>query len=186
MIYHPTSLAGAYLLDVEPARDERGHFARTLCTDEFAAHGLVSHFAQASESYNRRRGTLRGMHFQLPPHAETKLVRCVQGAIYDVIVDLRPESPTYLRWEGFELSVRNGRSLYIPEGFAHGFITLADETYVSYQISHPYTPGSAGGLRYDDPAVGIVWPEPVTVMSDRDRAWPDYQPDRASAALQEG
>lgn len=179
MIFSETSLGGAYVLDVEPAVDERGHFARTMCSTEFAQHALVDHFAQCSESYNRRRGTLRGMHFQNPPHAEVKLVRCAQGAIYDVIVDLRPASPTYLRWEGFELTVANGRSLYIPQGFAHGFITLLDETYITYQISHPYTPGSAGGLRYDDPAIGIVWPEPIAVISERDRSWPAYQPERS-------
>jgi dTDP-4-dehydrorhamnose 3,5-epimerase len=175
VIFTETNLRGAYVLDVEPAFDERGYFARTMCSAEFAQHGLVGRFLQASESYNRRRGTLRGMHFQNPPHAEVKLVRCVQGAIYDVIVDLRPASPTYLQWEGFELSVANGRSLYIPEGFAHGFITRADETYVSYQISQPYAPGSAGGLRYDDRAIGIVWPEAVAVISERDLAWSPYE-----------
>jgi dTDP-4-dehydrorhamnose 3,5-epimerase len=179
VIYTETSLSGAYVLEVEPAKDERGHFARTMCSAEFAKHGLVDRFVQASDSYNRRRGTLRGMHFQNPPHAEVKLVRCVQGAIYDVIIDLRPTSPSYMRWEGFELSVANGRSLYIPDGFAHGFITLTDETYVTYQISHPYTPGSAGGLRYDDPAVGIVWPEPVAVIAERDRTWPLYDAERS-------
>lgn len=172
MIFKPATLAGAYLIEIEPAEDERGHFARLVCGTEFAAHGLVGHFVQTSQSYNRRRGTLRGMHFQNPPHAEVKLVRCTQGAIYDVIVDLRPASPTYLQWEGFELSVTNGQELYIPEGFAHGFITLADHTYVTYQISHPFTPGSAGGLRYDDPVLAIRWPEPVTVISDRDTGWP--------------
>jgi dTDP-4-dehydrorhamnose 3,5-epimerase len=172
VIFHATSLEGAYLIDIEPVEDERGHFARLMCSTEFDEHGLVGTFVQTSQSYNRRRGTLRGMHFQYPPHEEVKLVRCVQGAIYDVILDLRPDSPTYKRWEGFELSLANGRGLYIPKGFAHGFITLADETYVNYQISHPYTPGSAGGLRYDDPSLGIVWPEPVTVISERDKAWP--------------
>jgi dTDP-4-dehydrorhamnose 3,5-epimerase len=114
------------------------------------------------------------MHFQRPPHEEVKLVRCAQGAIYDVVVDLRPHSSTYLAWEGFELSVANGRSLYVPTGFAHGFITLADDTYVTYQISHPYTPGAAGGLRYDDPAIQILWPEPVAVISERDTQWPPF------------
>jgi dTDP-4-dehydrorhamnose 3,5-epimerase len=178
VIYHATSLAGAYVLDIEPVEDERGHFARVMCSADFNDHGLVGTFVQGSQSYNRRRGTLRGMHFQHPPHAEVKLVRCVQGAIHDVIVDLRPGSPTYLRWEGFELSVANGRALYVPEGFAHGFITLADDTYVTYQISHPYTPGAAGGLRYDDPEIGIAWPEPVAVISERDLGWPAYEPDR--------
>jgi dTDP-4-dehydrorhamnose 3,5-epimerase len=178
LIYKTTSLADAYVIETEPAEDERGHFARLVCSTDFAAHGLVGDFVQTSQSYNRRRGTLRGMHFQHPPHAEVKLVRCTQGGIYDVIVDLRPNSRSYLAWEGFQLSPASGRTLYVPEGFAHGFITLADETYVTYQISHPFTPGSAGGLRYDDPAIGIRWPESVAVISDRDMAWPAYEPVR--------
>jgi dTDP-4-dehydrorhamnose 3,5-epimerase len=178
VIYRPASLVDAYLLEIEPIEDERGHFARLMCSTDFAEHGLIGQFVQSSQSYNRRRGTLRGMHFQYPPQAEVKLVRCTRGAIYDVIIDLRPDSQTYLKWEGFELSIENGRALYIPEGFAHGFITLADETYVTYQISHPFTPGSAGGLRYDDPTIGIRWPEPVSVISDRDREWPLYEPER--------
>jgi dTDP-4-dehydrorhamnose 3,5-epimerase len=147
-----------------------------VCSSDFPANGLVADFVQTSQSYNRKRGTLRGMHFQHPPHAEIKLVRCVQGAIFDVIVDLRPDSPTYLRWEGFELSLANGRALYVPEGFAHGFITLTNDTFVHYQISHPHTPEAAGGIRYDDPALAIAWPEPVTVISERDQAWPAFEP----------
>jgi dTDP-4-dehydrorhamnose 3,5-epimerase len=180
VIFTPTRLAGAYIVDLELRTDARGFFARSFCEREFSERGLCARYPQCNISYNRQRGTLRGMHYNRMPHEEAKLVRCQTGAIYDVIVDLRPASPTYLLWEGFELSVANGRSLYIPEGFAHGFITLLDESYISYQISHPYTPGSAGGLRYDDPAIGIVWPEPIAVISERDRSWPAYQPVRST------
>jgi dTDP-4-dehydrorhamnose 3,5-epimerase len=176
VIFNATTLQDAFLLDIERREDERGYFARVMCGNEFKAHGLISDYVQTNHSYNRRRGTLRGMHFQNPPHAEAKLVRCVQGGIFDVIVDLRPASPTYLRWEGFELTAANGRILYVPEGFGHGFITLADETHVTYQVSYPYTPGAEGGLRYDDPAIGIAWPEPVAVISDKDAAWPPFEP----------
>jgi dTDP-4-dehydrorhamnose 3,5-epimerase len=179
VIYNATTLPGAYVLDIERREDERGYFARVMCGNEFAAHGLVSEFVQTNHSYNRRRGTLRGMHFQHAPHAEVKLVRCVQGAIYDVIVDLRPQSEAYLRWEGFELSAENGRVLYVPEGFGHGFITLTDDAHVTYQVSYAYTPGAEGGLRYDDPAIGIVWPEPVAVISDKDASWPAFEPARS-------
>ena len=172
MIFTPLSLAGAVLIDIERHEDERGFFARTLCAEEFAARGLQAAFVQDSLSHNRIRGTLRGLHLQRPPHAETKLVRCSRGAIYDVIVDLRPGSPTWGRWEGVVLSAENGRALYVPEGFAHGFLTLADETEVSYRISHPHKPEAATGLRYDDPRLGIVWPEPVAAISARDRSWP--------------
>jgi dTDP-4-dehydrorhamnose 3,5-epimerase len=176
VIYNATTLRDAYVLDIERKEDARGYFARVMCGTEFAAHGLVSEFVQTNHSYNRRRGTLRGLHFQYPPYAEVKLVRCVQGAIYDVIADLRPNSPTYLRWEGFALSAENGRVLYVPEGFAHGFVTLEDDTHVTYQVSQAYVPGAEGGLRYDDPALGIVWPEPVAVLSDKDASWPPFTP----------
>jgi dTDP-4-dehydrorhamnose 3,5-epimerase len=172
VIYCETTLPGAYLLDIERREDERGYFARVMCSREFAEHGLVAQFVQTNHSYNRQRGTLRGMHFQVAPHAEVKLVRCVGGAIHDVIVDLREESPTYRKWEGFDLTAENGRVLYVPEGFAHGFVTLADDTHVIYQVSYPYTPGSEGGLRYDDPAIGIEWPEAMTVISEKDANWP--------------
>ncbi len=168
-----TTLADARLIEMERRGDERGYFARTFCEAEFGAAGLVTRFVQASQSHNRRRGTLRGMHFQRAPHGEVKLVRVVRGAIHDVIIDLRRGSPSYGRWEAFELSAENGRSLYVPEGFAHGFQTLADETDVIYQISHPYTPGSDGGVRWNDPAFGISWPLTVTEMAPKDAAWPD-------------
>lgn len=173
MIFEPLGLAGAYVIAPEPARDERGFFARIFCEEEFGRLGLVTRFPQSSISYNARRHTLRGMHFQLAPAEETKLVRCTTGAIYDVIVDLRDGSPTRLSWTAVELSVENRRTLYIPEGFAHGFQTLTDGAEVAYDISRPYAPGLASGLRYDDPALAIVWPDaPERIISDRDRAWP--------------
>jgi dTDP-4-dehydrorhamnose 3,5-epimerase len=175
MIFTPTRLAGLWLVEIEPRVDERGHFARTWCAREFAEHGLDTRLAQASVSFNRRRGTLRGMHFQHPPHAEVKLVRCTRGALWDVAIDLRPDSPTYCGWQGFELTAENAAALYIPEGFAHGFQTLADDTEVFYQMSTFYAPEAAAGVRYDDPAFGIDWPLPVRTIAPRDAAWPDYR-----------
>ncbi|WP_111431617.1 dTDP-4-dehydrorhamnose 3,5-epimerase [Rhodobacteraceae bacterium DSL-40] len=173
MHFGKTSLQDAVLIDLRKFEDSRGFFARTFCADEFGKQGLVSEFVQGNYSYNISKGTLRGMHYQKSPHGEVKLVRVVQGAILDVIIDLRPDSPTYLKWEGFELTAENGRTLYVPVGFAHGFQTLADETHVTYQVSHPYTPGVEGGLRYNDPAFNIDWPLPVSVISEKDAAWPD-------------
>jgi dTDP-4-dehydrorhamnose 3,5-epimerase len=178
MIFAATRLHGAWLVDVEPKADERGYFARTWCREEFAARGLDIEVAQESLSFNRRRGTLRGLHFQRPPHDETKLVRCTRGAIFDVIVDLRCHSPTYLRWQGFELTADNRRALYIPKGCAHGFQTLSDDVEVTYRISAFFAPEAAGGYRHDDAAFGIVWPLPVTVISERDLGWPAFRPDR--------
>lgn len=174
MLFTATELAGAYIVDLERREDERGFFARTWCQHEFEQQGLVARIAQANMSYNHTRGTLRGMHFQRPPFAETKLVRAVRGAIYDVIVDLRPDSPTYKGWIGVELTADNRRALFVPEGFAHGFQTLEDNTDVIYQVSAFYTPGAEGGLRHDDPAFAIRWPLPVTVISDKDAGWPDF------------
>jgi dTDP-4-dehydrorhamnose 3,5-epimerase len=174
MKFTETELPGAWFVDVEPHSDERGFFARTWCRREFEEHGIDSDFVQASVSYNRVTGTLRGMHFQRAPFDETKLVRCVSGAIYDVIVDLRRDGATFGRWLGVELSAANRRALLVPKGFAHGFVTLADNSEVFYQISAFYTPGHAGGLRYDDPALGIDWPVPVRVINDKDRSWPDF------------
>jgi dTDP-4-dehydrorhamnose 3,5-epimerase len=172
MKFTKTSLADAVLIDLTKLGDERGFFARTFCAETFAREGLVSVYPQSNHSRNAAAGTLRGMHFQKAPHAEVKLVRCVKGALHDVIVDLRPESPTYMQWEGFDLTEENGRILYVPEGFGHGFQTLVDDTHASYQVSHPYTPGAEGGVRWDDPAFGIRWPLPVAVMSEKDAAWP--------------
>ena len=172
MKFTRTSLADAMLIDLEKRADDRGWFARTFCAAEFAAAGLATGFVQANQSHNLEAGTLRGMHFQRAPHAEIKLVRCVRGAIHDVIIDLRPQSPTFRRWEGFELTAATGRMLYVPEGFAHGFQALRDDTDVAYQVSYPYTPGAEGGLRWDDPAFAIPWPLPVGVISQKDASWP--------------
>ncbi len=171
-----TDLADARLIEVDAFRDEGGFFVRTYCEREFASEGLVSHYVQNSLSHTARRGSIRGMHFQSEPAAETKVVRCMRGAIFDVIVDLRPKSPTFRRWQGFELSEANGRQLYIPGGFAHGFQTLTDEVDVLYLISEFYAPEFAGGVRHDDPAFGISWPLPVSVVSQKDQSWPDYVP----------
>ena len=174
MRFTPTTLADAVLVDLEKREDPRGWFARTFCEDEFAAAGLKTRFVQHNASQNPKAGTLRGMHFQNPPHAEVKVVRCTRGAIFDAIVDLRPDSATYGKWEGFELTAGNGRMLYVPEGFGHGYLTLADDSEVSYLVSYPYTPGAEGGLRYDDAAFGIAWPREVAVISEKDAAWPAY------------
>jgi dTDP-4-dehydrorhamnose 3,5-epimerase len=174
MFFTETELAGAYIIDLDRREDNRGFFARTWAQEEFEAHGLNTRVVQANMSYNHTRGTLRGMHYQRAPYAETKLVRCVQGAIYDVIIDLRPESATYKRWIGVELTAQNRRALYIPEGFAHGFQTLTDNSDVTYQVSEFYTPGAEGGIRYTDPAFEIKWPLEVTVISEKDKQWPDF------------
>jgi dTDP-4-dehydrorhamnose 3,5-epimerase len=180
MIFHATPLAGAYWIEAERIEDERGFFARTWDFAQFAGLGLDTDLAQTNLSFNRRAGTLRGMHFQLPPHSESKLVRCVQGRLYDVIVDLRPQSPTFLRWFGVELSADNLVSLFVPKGFAHGFQTLADDTMVYYQMSDAYAPAAAGGLRWDDPALAIDWPLPVSVIAARDAGYPDLAADRST------
>lgn len=172
MRYERLDLAGLVLVHPERHADERGYFVRVFCAEEFAREGLVTDFPQASLSFNHRAGTVRGMHFQLPPHSETKLVRCTRGAIQDVVVDLRPHSATFRQWRGFRLSAENGLALYIPDGFAHGFQTLADATEIAYSITPPFAPGAGAGLRWDDPALGIGWPLPVTVIADKDRTWP--------------
>jgi dTDP-4-dehydrorhamnose 3,5-epimerase len=181
MIFTETPLTGAYRIDPEPRRDPRGFFARTWCAQEFAAHGLSPAFVQANLSYSAAKGTLRGIHYQVPPHAENKLLRCTRGTIYDVIVDLRPASPTYRQWLGVELSARNHRMLFVPEGFGHGFLTLTAHAEVTYQVSEFYHPEAERGLRYDDPALGIRWPAAVTVVSDKDRSWPDFTVGPAAA-----
>jgi len=175
MRFAETTVPGAFVIDPERFEDDRGFFARTWDTNEFERKGLNPRLVQASVSWNRSRGTLRGMHFQRSPHEEAKLVRCTAGAIFDVCVDLRPASRTYTRWVGVELAAENGNALYIPEGCAHGFLTLADRSEVSYQMSAFYSPEAAGGVRWDDPAFGIDWPEDVRVINDRDRSWPDFQ-----------
>ena len=172
MIFTPVPLRGAFLVGLEPVEDERGFFARSYCPQEFAAQGLGAALQQCSVSFNRREGTLRGLHYQGTPHEEHKLVRCTAGAIFDVIVDIRPESTGYRRWYGCELTARNRRALFIPPGFAHGFITLYPDTEVYYMISTAHAPQHAFGLRWDDPAFAIEWPRSPSVISPRDAAYP--------------
>ena len=177
VIFSEMAVHGVYVVDLEPVADERGFFARSWCAREFADHGLETGIAQCSVSYNSRRGTLRGMHWQESPHEEVKLVRCIRGAIYDVAADLRPESPTFGRWTSVELSAENRSALYIPKGCAHGFQALEDETEIFYAISEFYAPEASRGFRYDDPRFGIEWPLPdEIVVSERDLSWPAYEP----------
>jgi dTDP-4-dehydrorhamnose 3,5-epimerase len=175
MIFSETALLGAYLIDLERIEDSRGFFARSWDELEFAQHDLETRIAQCNTSYNERKGTLRGMHFQRAPHEEVKLIRCLRGALYDVIIDLRADSPTFKRWIGVELSGDNRRMLYVPRGFGHGFQTLADDTETFYMVSDFYTPGAESGVRWDDPAFGIEWPlgEP-TEISEKDASWPGF------------
>ena len=172
--FHTTTLEGAWLIDLERRSDSRGFFARTFCVQEFATHGLETNYPQHSISFSARRGTVRGMHYQREPHSEVKLVRCLKGSIYDVIIDIRPNSPTYRRWQGFDLSDADGRQLYIPKGFAHGFQTLSHGVEVNYLISEPYDPEAACGIRFDDPSFSIAWPLAVTEISAKDLSWPDF------------
>ena len=182
MKFLPTPLSGAWIVELEPVEDERGFFARTYCREEFARHGLNPALAQCGTSFNRVRGTLRGMHYQAAPHEEAKLVRCVRGAIHDVIVDLRAGSLTRHRWFGLGLDADSHRMLYVPEGFAHGFQTLEDDTEVSYHISNYYVPEAAAGIRYDDPDLAIPWPLAVSRVADRDRSWPTLAQLQGAAA----
>jgi dTDP-4-dehydrorhamnose 3,5-epimerase len=171
MIFTETRLRGAFIVDLERREDSRGFFARGFCQHEFAEHGLKPLIAQANLAFNNRAGTVRGMHFQYPPAAESKLVRCTRGAILDIIVDLRPDSPTYLEHIAVELDEDNYRALYVPERFAHGYQALRDKTETSYMVGEFYTPSAEGGLRFDDPALGLSWPLPVSVVSDKDQAF---------------
>jgi dTDP-4-dehydrorhamnose 3,5-epimerase len=177
MVFQDTGLAGAVVIELDKIHDERGFFARSWCASEFAEHGLNGRLVQCNVSRNRAKGTLRGMHYQAPPHEEAKLVRCTMGAIYDVIVDMRRSSSTYLKSFGAELSAENHRALYVPEGFAHGFLTLTDESEVFYQMSEFYAPQAARGLRWNDPLLAIAWPGTVAVISERDRTYPDFRPE---------
>jgi dTDP-4-dehydrorhamnose 3,5-epimerase len=176
MRFVETKLAGAFVIEPEPIEDERGSFARVWCEREFAAHGLATRMVQANVSVNRAAGTLRGLHWQEPPHSEAKLVRVTAGAIWDVLVDLRPGSPTYLGHVGVHLDAAGGAMAYVPEGFAHGFITLADATEVAYQMSAFYEPEAGRGARWDDPAFGIAWPRQARVISAKDEGWPPFRP----------
>jgi dTDP-4-dehydrorhamnose 3,5-epimerase len=175
MIYRQTNLPAVFEIQLEPASDQRGFFARTWCRQEFEAHGLNPMLVQCSVSFNTRKGTLRGMHYQTLPCAEAKLVRCTKGAIYDVVIDLRPSSSTYRRWTAAVLSASNRRMMYVPEGCAHGFLTLEDESEVFYQMSEFYSPHSARGVRWNDPAFRIEWPNAVEVISERDKTYPDFE-----------
>lgn len=174
MIFHETSIADVWLIEPERHQDARGYFARTWDPREFAERGLEPRVVQCSISFSRRRGTLRGLHYQTAPHGETKLVRCTSGAIFDVAVDLRPGSPTFRNWVGRELTADNCLALYIPESCAHGFLTLADDTEVAYQISEFHSPDAARGVRWDDPAFAISWPAEVVIVNDRDRSYPEF------------
>lgn len=176
MQFHPTRLDGAWLIELTPAKDERGAFVRTFCEREFGDRGLETRFVQHSLSINTHKGTLRGMHFQRAPHEEVKLVRCQRGSVWDVIIDLRPGSPTYMQWQGFELSAENRMQLYVPKGFAHGFQTMSDDCEVFYLISEFYAADAAAGLRHNDARFAIDWPLPVSVISDKDKDWSDFQP----------
>ena len=174
MLFEELPVSGAYLVQVEPHSDERGFFARTWSAEEFRSHGLNPALVECSISFNDLAGTLRGMHFQAAPHEEAKLVRCTRGSIFDVVIDLRPSSPTYRGFARLELSAADRRALYVPEGCAHGFQTLEDATEVLYQISHPHVPTAARGVRWDDPAFSISWPRPPSRISKRDGEFPDF------------
>jgi dTDP-4-dehydrorhamnose 3,5-epimerase len=176
MIFHDTKLTGVFEIEMDLNQDERGFFARSWCQKEFQEHGLNPRVVQCNVSFNERKGTLRGVHYQAAPDQEAKLVRCTRGRLYDVAVDLRPESTTFMQWVGTELTAANRRALYVPEGCAHGFLTLEDETEVFYQMTEFYHPEAARGIRWNDPAFGITWPGIVEVISDRDRTHPDFEP----------
>jgi len=175
MKFTETPLRGAYLITPELLEDERGFFARSFCRHEFAEHGLNADFVQCNISFNRMKGTLRGMHYQTSPHEEVKLVRCTAGAIYDVIIDLRAESPTFMKWFAVELTAENHHQLYVPKGFGHGYQTMKYRTEVSYQVSSFYTPSSERGIRWNDPTFGIAWPLSVSLISEKDAAHPDWE-----------
>ena len=176
MIFRETTLKGAFVIEMEKFEDQRGFFARAWSRKEVEANGLISRVAEINISFSKRRGTLRGMHYQVAPYEQVKLVRCTAGAIYDVIIDMRLDSPTYRKWTGVELTAENYRMLYVPERFAHGFQTLEDDTEVTYQVSQFYSPESERGVRYDDPVFQVEWPRPVEVISEKDIAWPYCSP----------
>jgi dTDP-4-dehydrorhamnose 3,5-epimerase len=174
MNFLETRLKGSFIIEPERMSDERGFFARTWCKREFSAHGLNSRLVQCNVSFNKKRGTVRGMHHQAAPREEAKIVRCTMGAIYDVLIDLRPDSPTFKEWFSVELTAENRKMIYIPEDFSHGFMTLADNSEVFYQMTEFYAPDCARGIRWNDPVFGIIWPENVTMISERDQHYPDF------------
>jgi len=174
MRFNETSLKGVFLIELDLLKDERGFFARTFCSQKFSQHGLNPRFDQCNISYNHKKGTLRGMHFQAAPHAEAKLIRCIRGAIFDVVIDLRSESATFEQWIGIELSARSAEMLYIPEGCAHGFQTLEDNTEIFYQMSYPFIPEAASGVSWNDPHFNIKWPCAERIISTKDQSYPPY------------
>ena len=175
MIFKATKLEGAFVVELKKIEDDRGFFARTFCKKEFAEHGIATSMVQANTAFSRRKGTLRGMHYQREPYAEAKLMRCIRGAAFDVIIDLRPNSETYCQWFGIELTAENGCMLYVPEGFAHGYQTLVDDTEMAYLVSQFYTPDAEQGVRWNDPRFNITWPIDTEIeLSDKDRSWPNY------------
>lgn len=176
MIFTETELKGAFTLEIKQLSDERGFFGRSWCKREMEEHGLNGNVVQANTSCSKKKGTIRGMHYQMHPYEETKLIRCTRGAIYDVIIDLRKESPTFMKWFGTELTESNYKMMYIPERFAHGFVTLTDDAEVTYLVTQYYTPGAEGGIRYDDPMFNINWPVPVQMVSEKDSNHPDFNP----------
>lgn len=186
MKFHPTPVEGAQLVELERRGDDRGFFARFFCGREFDERGLESHFVQMNNSLSLRKGTLRGMHYQLPPSAEAKVVRCIRGALFDVVADLRPDSPSHGRWFGAELDAENRTMMYVPAGCAHGFVTLADNTEALYLASAPYAPEQERGLRFDDPWLGISWPVQPVELSDKDRAWRLHDPAHPENARMRG
>jgi len=175
MVFKETRLQGAFIIELEKMVDDRGFFSRAWCQKEFEANGLNPNVVQCNLSFNTSKGTLRGMHYQIAPHEEAKIVRCIRGKVYDVIIDLRPKSPTYLQWIGVELSAENRKMLYVPENFAHGYLTLADNTELFYQVSHFYFPESESGIRWNDRTVNIKWPRTNgLIITDKDKNWPDF------------
>jgi dTDP-4-dehydrorhamnose 3,5-epimerase len=186
MKFHATPLAGAHVIELDPRGDDRGFFARLFCQKEFTEAGLEPRMVQINNSLTRQRGTLRGMHYQLPPAAEVKVVRCVRGALYDVIIDLRPDSPTFAQWFGAELSAENRKMLYVPRGFAHGFLTTEDDTEAFYLVGEFYRPELERGLRFDDVRFQVKWPFPPLEVSKKDRSWPDFDAEFHGVALMGG
>jgi dTDP-4-dehydrorhamnose 3,5-epimerase len=176
MIFKKTLFDSVYIIEIEKQTDFRGFFGRAWCKREFEAYGLKTELVQSNVGFSRSAGTLRGLHYQSEPHAEVKLVRCVKGSIYDVMIDMRPQSSTYMQWLGIELKAESYRMIYVPEGFAHGYLTLKDNTEVMYQVSEYYTPGSERGIRFNDPAFAIRWPEDILFISDKDLSWQDFSP----------
>lgn len=174
MRFSKTGVSGAYVIDVDRIGDSRGYFGRLWCEKELAQFGIACHIAQSNVGFSPKAGTLRGLHYQKPPHQEVKIVRCTRGAVFDIVVDIRPDSPTFREWHGLELNPDNGSMLYVPEGCATGYLTLEDDSEIYYHTTKPYAPDAASGIRYDDPLFKIQWPREVVILSDSDKGWPDF------------